>query len=239
MIDRARARRAGAVLWYVSAMRPPLLHAILACCLFAVLPGGSALAAPDIADALDRIYDETDYQRKLPGSPPDVVKLHGLGIPPAAGWLVLAVAVLGAVVLALRLTNTSLDALLAKPRAKPRKERRRQPQVGDAAGDAETGIASDWLRTADGLARQGRFAEAIHAMLLGILRALPTKGNAGWSPAVTGREILHMRTGADAEGLGVLIRTSELVHFGGRPGSEAQYLACRQHAVELDARLRI
>jgi hypothetical protein len=78
---------------------------------------------------------------------------------------------------------------------------------------------------ADRLAREGRFGEAIHALLL---RALAELGRSASAPALTSREVLRTaRLALDArQALGALVSAVELVHFGAKPAGAAEYAAC-------------
>ena len=75
------------------------------------------------------------------------------------------------------------------------------------------------------LAAQGRFAEAIHALLL---RALAGLEEYAAKPALTSREVLRgSRLGRDARSaLGVLVSAVERAHFGRKAAGPAEYEAC-------------
>lgn len=101
-----------------------------------------------------------------------------------------------------------------------------------AAGEREEGGAVDPLlmgtgEAAEALAAQGRFREAIHALFLESLERVG--GTEGRQRARTARELVSSvdaRRAGRAE-LGALLDLTELVWFGGRDASEAQYRSAR------------
>lgn len=185
--------------------------------------------ANDLTAALDDIYREQNIQRQLPVAPmtPGDPPRQDWAIPGEFGWLVLAVAAVGVAALALWMVGFDVVAASAK-----RRRRRAQQDLDGASPDPETPVPADWLRTADDLARQGRFAEAIHLLLLGVLGKLPAVGQ--MSGAQTAREIARTHVGPNPERLRALVQTSELVHFGGRPATREQFEHCRRDALEFD-----
>ena len=188
-----------------------------------------ATAAGSNDALLDEIYSEQDIQGQLPvvaqeDDPPS----PRVGIPPVFGWFILAGAALGAAALALWLMVANLDTVEAK-----RRKGRTHGNPDDASPGPMTQLPGDWLQKADNLARQGRFAQAIHLLLLGVLGSLRvTDGST--SEAKTAREIARTHVGPHPERLHALVRASELVHFGGRPATQAQFEDCRRDAVEFD-----
>ena len=84
------------------------------------------------------------------------------------------------------------------------------------------------LDEVDALAAAGRFAEAIHLLLLRTIAALP-RAAAALSPSLTSRELLghaSFRPGAQ-EAMAGLVDAVEVSLFGGRPVPEAAYRECR------------
>lgn len=188
----------------------------------------TATAANDVDATLDGIYREQDIQRQLPITPPRERPSRGGGIPPVFGWLVLAGAVIGTIALAVWLTGVYQDTVPAIQR-----KRRAAKRLGHAFPDAGTQAPSDWLAAADELARQGRFAEAIHLLLLGVLDTLGAP-DGRTSAAETAREIARTRAGPRQERLRTLVHASELVHFGGRAATRQQFENCRRDAVDIE-----
>lgn len=176
---------------------------------------------------LEDVYAEQNVQRRLPVAPPRTPpSASGSGIPRAFAWGFLGIAVVGITALALWLAGFGLDTVTATPGpspGRPRVEQRREP---------ERAVPSDWLRLADDLARRGRFGEAIHLLLLGVLQTLCADDPP--SQAATAREIARTTVGPHRERLDALVRASEVVHFGGRPATRTQFEACRRTAAEVD-----
>lgn len=87
------------------------------------------------------------------------------------------------------------------------------------------------LTDVEELARQGRFGEAIHLLLLHLFAALQRRPTTAPAPAHTGREVLaRTRLASEAQqALGVLVAAAEAVHFGGRTAAQADYEACLGH----------
>lgn len=187
----------------------------------------TATASTNVDAVLDAIYQEQDIQRQLPIVVPDVPPTPGTRIPAVFGWFVLAGAAVGAVALAVWLMAFNLDAV------GQRRKRRASQTLGVESPDPGTQAPGDWLKTADGLARQGRFAEAIHLLLLGVLAHL-RRTDEGTSEAKTAREIARTHVGPHPDRLHALVRASELAHFGGRPATQEQFEDCRRDAVEID-----
>lgn len=188
----------------------------------------------DAADAssqaarLDEIYREQNIQRHLPVAAPRTPPSAGLRVPTAFAWGLLGVAVVGVTVLALWLAGFGLDTVTNTP---GRSSGRRGGEVR-RHGESEVAVPADWPRLADDLARQGRFAEAIHLLLLGVLTTLAAHDPS--SRATTAREIARTTVGPHRERLQALVRASELVHFGGRSATRDQFEACRRDAVQVD-----
>lgn len=187
----------------------------------------TATASTDVDAVLDAIYQEQDIQRRLSIVVPDDPPAPGIGIPPVFGWVVLAGVAVGAAVLAVWLMAFNLDAV------GQRRKRRASRTLGVEFPDPGTQVPGDWLKTADSQARQGRFAEAIHLLLLGVLALLP-RADDQTSEAKTAREIARTHVGPHPERLHALVRASELAHFGGRPATQEQFEDCRRDAVEID-----
>jgi len=172
----------------------------------------AASSADDIRERAAAILREGSYQTALPK---DRAPLRAFELPLGPLelllrillWTALAVlAVLAVSWLVRRLSGGARDAL-----------------VEDAAPPlpAEIPIAS-----AEALAAEGRFADAIHALLLETLAALSRA--ARLAPSLTSREIvekvpLPARAGEALRGLVVAVEVSR---FGGARAEEEEYRAC-------------
>lgn len=178
-----------------------------------------AANAADMAETLDRVYSEHNLQTELP------ITERPLAEPPVAfrgaPWLLAVLLAVGLIVL-LGAWAASVDWQRLRERKLAR------GGLGRAAGGA-LGDGHDWLGVADARARQGRYAEAIHALLLGALGVLAP--NLRVPAAATPREIAA--THLKVPDLLTLVSAAELAHFGGRAASEAEYRACRAQALRL------
>ena len=115
-----------------------------------------------------------------------------------------------------------------------RERRRAATAAGQGGGDPGVAVPAE-VRISDHerLAREGRFAEAIHALLLRALRLLDPRSALAIS--LTSREI-H-RTAELSEGrredLGVLVRAVEVSRFGGGDVGRSEYETCRTRFARL------
>jgi hypothetical protein len=173
-------------------------------------------------DSAKRILEDDTYQKALPKDPvpPDIggshfmLSLGPLGvIANLVLWAVLALAVAVAVAwLVTRLGGRTLDAEV-------------DPESAPALLDVP-------LESAQKLAAAGRFAEAIHILLLETLAALSRA--AQLAPSLTSREILARvpLPPRARDALVGLVLAVEVSRFGGAPAGERDYQAClgRFHA---------
>ena len=168
--------------------------------------------APEVAR---RILADGAYQTVLPPEAP----LAGFDLPlgpltfllRALFWTAVAV---GAVLLLAWLRRRL--ALRTRDVAAP----------GPAAAPAELRTAP--LQAAERLAAEGRFGEAIHALLLRTFEVLARHRRTPLAPSFTSREILERIPvpGEARAALGGLVAAVEVSHFGlARPGEE-EYRAC-------------
>jgi hypothetical protein len=177
-----------------------------------------ALAEEQIRDRAAAILGDAGYQQALPKPlvPPEPFDLP---LGPLAlllrifVWTFLAVLVILAVVWLVR-------RLSAPPR---------DVTLPDAATPGPVEIP---IESAERLAAAGRFAEAIHSLLLETLAALARAARI--APALTSREILE-RIALPPEAraaLSGLVLAVEVSRFGGQPAAEGDYRACldRFHA---------
>jgi hypothetical protein len=114
-------------------------------------------------------------------------------------------------------------------RSLDRPARAAQPSRDAAPGRRTLRIGP--LTDVEDLARQGRFGEAIHLLLLHLFAALQRRPATAPAPAHTGREVLaRTRLASQAhDALAVLVTAAEKVHFGGREASREDYDACLAH----------
>lgn len=181
-------------------------------------------ASADVAATLERIYAEQDVQTEMPETPPGEPR-QPVSIPaaqPLAGTVGVTLFVACVVALLLALAVTTDWAPLRK-----RLSGRHRHNAQAANATAEQ--LPDWFLQADDLAADGRYAEAVHALLLGVL-SMPRSGERRWPAAATGREIArHLRS----DDLRQLVAAAELAHFRGQPASMDDFRHCRTRAVRI------
>ncbi|MEQ8356140.1 MAG: DUF4129 domain-containing protein [Kiloniellaceae bacterium] len=184
-----------------------------------------------IEDSRDRVLGDSRYQTERP-APEEPDDKEPLRIPP---WLVKTVLwTVGIVVAGLVLyflVNLLLDLLNGR-RAFGR-DRGKTPAPAAVVEtpvtlDAETRIRT--LAEADALASEGRFAEAIHLLLLVALERLRRELGPRVAPAMTSREVLRLTPvpGAARDPLARMVALCEIKHFGGRAAGAPDYRTCRR-----------
>jgi hypothetical protein len=134
-------------------------------------------------------------------------------------WIVLAVAV-GIVLYVLR------DAL---PFGRPKDTGWETPGSGVEGARAPQSHAEASL-TADELARQGRYMEAMHVLLLRGLAEMRLHAGEAFADSLTSREILRNTRLSEAgrESLRDIVIRVEWSYFGEHPVAHSDYAACRQ-----------
>ncbi|HLG88285.1 MAG TPA: DUF4129 domain-containing protein [Alphaproteobacteria bacterium] len=104
--------------------------------------------------------------------------------------------------------------------------------AGAGAGAGQNSrTAEQKAEEADALARDGRFAEAMHALLLQSVMEIRSRLDARIADSLTSREILR-RVRLTAEGAAALreiILSVEWTYFGEHPADASDYGRCRQH----------
>jgi len=100
-------------------------------------------------------------------------------------------------------------------------------EAGQGGGRVGTPAAA--LGTADQLAAEGRFVEAMHVLLLQGLSAIRVGLDEEFADSLTSREILRSARLSDAgrSSLRDIVDRVELTYFGQRPAALADYVACR------------
>ncbi len=148
------------------------------------------------------------------------------------GYLLLAIGI--AVVIALLVY---LVVWMRLPKADLRAQLRRD------AGSTSSPILDPLLEgsnvSAEEHAAHGRFREAIHALFLRALREATRAGDVD-RRGRTAREVVRLVEGAHGAmpPLDALLSLTELVWFGGRSATEAQYVDARELAASVEARAR-
>jgi hypothetical protein len=211
--------------------RPRLLPGCLvACALAAAVPSagaadenrlaGKAIAPLDLQRDLPteaaKAIKRLDLQQALPREEPE--EGWRLDIPPKLIWAIL---IAGAVLLVVMFGPELLATLPFS----------RRPGYGDADFAAPAGGTkpAEILAAPDELARQGRFGEAMHVLLLRCLADLRERLGERFADSMTSREILRS-TRLSLEGRALLreiVARVELTYFGDHPAGPADYQACR------------
>lgn len=166
-------------------------------------------------------------QREMPG----LSVTHGWSFSFHAGWITYAL-VLAVVLICLGLIAASVL------RARARSQSAWQHPVAIAQNPA--GAASPHLDRAENFAREGRFAEAIHELLLQALADIRALHGTALAPSLTSREILREPSLADTArtALRLLIGRVEWTWFGLRAAESADYQAGRADLDQLRQALR-
>lgn len=217
----------------------PLRRLLLALALVVAALGPAAPSAAqegeqaptEVEAARDRVLGNSAYQteKPQPEEPPDIPDFT---IPP---WLVEALLwffgalVVGAVVYLL------VNLLLEMRGGRAPFWRRGKPSI-EAGEIVETPVVLDRetrersLEEADALAAEGRYAEAIHLLLLVALERLRRELGPRVAPALTSREVLQVAPVPEAVAapLARMVALSEIKHFGGRDAAAPDYRSCRR-----------
>ena len=106
---------------------------------------------------------------------------------------------------------------------------RRKAPVDEVAAEGADGVAvrerEPTFDEATRLAAEGRYAEAVHALLLAAIRHFAERSRVPVQPSRTSRELVRLLPlGAEArEAFSDLVRTVELSLFGGAPVGQEEY----------------
>jgi hypothetical protein len=216
---RGRAQRASIAL---------LLSVVALCCTSALAAdksqgavAGADQAAQTLSEAATRAIAERavrglDLQTELSREPePFSWQLH---LPPEVLWLV----VIAGIAVLLYAFRDMIPALRVG------RDRDWTPEEagGDETRTREPAIA---LGAADTLAAQGRFAEAMHVLLLHALAVIRRRLDEPFADSMTSREILRSRQLPDGlrAPLREVVGRVEWSYFGEHPAAHDDYAACR------------
>jgi len=197
--------------------RPPSLEKLALASLLAVLLA-AALAAnlTDVDELADEVLAGADYQTEFPGSEVDPLR-----VPMAGAFVDFLMWVLTAAVIVVMVVWVFNELI----------GRREVGWTGEVAIEKDAGPErrGPSLALAEQLAADGRFDEAIHAMLLISIEHLGPELPTAPSASKTSRELLRIlplsRRQRDA--FGELVRAVELSLFGGRQVGADDYARCR------------
>ncbi len=201
-------------------LRALLAPALLAALLAAVPDVASGSAGPaDLEDLAQEILASRSYQRTMPDG-----SEGGIRIPVRVGGLA-RLLVYGLIAYALFLVVAWGWREMRGGRSASSAE-----AGADRAPSGSAGAGSLAHADPGALARAGRHAEAVHAMLLLVIGHLALRAAKTLSPAATSRELLRTlpRTPEEREAFAFLVRQVELSIFGGRPTGTGEYEAARR-----------
>ena len=223
--DKGDIARAMSERW--SAMRTVLL--IWLCLVLAMFSGiaFADLARTGVREEIETILSEQDYQRTLPKSPTSLKiklpKLPGLELVlEMLSWVVAAVVVI--------LLASYLYGLASRSRWP--KWFSGHDSLEAADGGATHRLGKDGLgvqfEEIEQLAREGRFGEAVHLILLRCFEVLRQQSSTARDAALTSREVLARATlTAQARAsLAFIVSAVEVGHFGGQEINRSVYQQC-------------
>ena len=195
------------------------------------LPASAQQAIDGVAveESRDRVLGSGDYQidRPQPREPRD--RGEPMELP---AWLVEAILwVIAAIVVGMVLVFL-FNVLRNRSGLKLNRDRGRQRTelVETPLRKPQSPLDDRTLEEADALAAAGRFAEAIHLLLLVAMDRLRRELGNRVAPALTSREVLDLAPIPEtlAAPLTRMVSLSEIKHFGGRDAAATEYRQCRQ-----------
>jgi Domain of unknown function (DUF4129) len=199
---------------------------------FALAAGGARRAVAETARHIGQVAQDAirrlDLQLDLPHEPETSFWNWHIQLPRALFW---GAVILAAVVLLYLLVTQVLPGLVLGPRD--------VREENAEAGPSGTAAAETVAVAADELAQQGRFAEAMHALLLHSFAEIRRRRGAAFAPSLTSREILRRVGLSDAAqaALGDIVGRVERSYFGEHPAGPMDYRACRSSFDRLGAAL--
>jgi len=197
-------------------------------------PAAAANAAGGVEARARAALADPRYQRALPNQPdpkeePDA-RPERVGAPSASAAVPLPVLGAGAaisklvfvVMLIVVVALVAFWIVQAIPRRRTAEEAAAPAPAGDAAGAAGPELS---FEDAARLAAEGRYAEAVHALLLAAIRHFAARTRTAIQPSRTSRELVRtLPLAPDArEAFADLVRTVELSLFGGEPLGAEEY----------------
>lgn len=216
--------------------------------LMLVLAGwaGVAVAASsdeEIRAAVETVLENDRFQTELPNDvePEEAVVEDGPGwsfdlpdglldLARILMWLLVGA---GALLLVIFIIN-ELSSFRLRPRGTAVQPGEADlPSGGGASPEAGTGLSLD---AADRLAREGRYAEALHMLLLDCIAQLRRlRFDAVIAPSLTSREVARRLSLPEksAHALSAIVSAVELSHFGGRAAGEDDYRRCRDNYLQI------
>jgi hypothetical protein len=216
-------------------MRIPIIHplrlitrrtAVAAVTIFETVAAARADGAGDArrlaGDAIRRLDLQTDLPR---ATEPLLARWH---IPVPSELLLALLVIAAAILIYLFLAYARGDLLSVWRRSKDMAEDRAE------SGAARPLVPAEAMLTADEFARQGRFVEAMHTLLLQALAEIRHRLDERFADSLTSREILRSPRLPEPgrAPLREIIARVEWTYFGEHPAEAADYQACRRHFSE-------
>jgi hypothetical protein len=219
-------------------LHKPSLHApviVAAAAAFLLLTSGlAAQTLPQIEKAKAAVMANGDLQLQLPSGaePPGGwnFSLSDIPIPPLLLWAIL---IAGALALLFYLLRDALPLW-----------RRSRDGTWQAPGIEGAGLqarsAGEAMQAADALARQGRYVEAMHVLLLKSLADMRQSLGLHIAESLTSREILRKVTLPEAgeAALRDIVGRVEWTYFGEHEADASDYEACRGRFDEFAAAMQ-
>ena len=226
--DEARARNLAAIHAQAAGMtgKRARSRAVAAAFTIALLLPATVQAAPDPAETAHDVGVVLGLQTQLPIDAPEKTERQApLPTPWHLSGDVASIVLYAALAIGLGLVLYSIRDRL--PTFGTRRLVARRPDAVAEAAAVERMVETQI--EADELAGQGRYAEAMHALLLRSLTEMRKRLQFSFADSLTSREILRaldLPEGGRAS-LGDIIRRVEFVYFGLHPARSEDYAACR------------
>jgi hypothetical protein len=217
-------------------MRIPIIHplrlirrsvAVAAPMILGAVAAAWADGAPEArrlaADAIRRLDLQTDLPR---AAEPLFPTFH---IKPPSELILTVMLLAAAVLIYLFLAHARGDLLSVWRKPKDAAE------GAGKGGEARPLAPAEAMLTADEFARQGRFVEAMHTLLLQSLAEIRQRLDERFADSLTSREILRNARLPERgrAPLREIIARVEWTYFGEHPAEAADYQACRKHFSDL------
>jgi len=190
----------------------------------------AAAPAADVARAVEQVYRAGEYQTDLPGGASMADSAAANPQRLQAEQLLLDLGPLGEVLRVLVWAGAVVGAVLAAVYVAQRlfPGALGDPALEEPGAEVAPALSDAPLRDAQALAREGRFAEAIHVLLLRTFEQLLRGRGVAVAPGWTSREVLERASypGHAREALAGLVGAVETCTFAGRPASEEDYRLC-------------